>query len=112
MVDRIGDKWSMTVIVRLSAGTRRFTELEREIDGISRRMLTETLRRLERDGIIRRTVHPVVPPHVDYDLTPMGHGLVGAMTAFLAWAEDHVDAIDAARAAYDRRTAERPRRAR
>ncbi|MDX6433251.1 MAG: hypothetical protein QOE54_5617 [Streptosporangiaceae bacterium] len=102
ILDRVGDKWSLYVISRLGGGTKRFTELKREIDGISQRMLTVTLRGLERDGIISRTMYPVMPPRVDYTLTAMGHTLLDAVSTFVSWADDHVDEIDAARTVYDR----------
>ncbi|MEV3921689.1 winged helix-turn-helix transcriptional regulator [Actinomadura coerulea] len=103
ILDRIGDKWSLQVIAVLGERTRRFTELKREIDGISQRMLTVTLRGLERDGIVIRTVYPVVPPRVEYSLTPLGATLMDAAGTFVAWAEDHLGQIDAARAEYDAR---------
>ncbi|WP_242893940.1 winged helix-turn-helix transcriptional regulator [Actinomadura litoris] len=106
ILDRIGDKWSLQVIAMLGEGTKRFTELKREIDGISQRMLTVTLRGLERDGIVSRTVFPVMPPRVDYALTPLGATLLDAASALVGWAEAHLDEIDAARADYDTRTAE------
>src|SRR4051812_16189065 len=76
VLDRVGDKWSVLVIYLLGDGTRRFTELLRSIDGISQRMLTVTVRGLERDGLVTRTVHPVVPPRVDYALTTLGRTLL------------------------------------
>jgi DNA-binding HxlR family transcriptional regulator len=103
ILDRVGDKWSIAVIYALGATTKRFTELRREIDGISQRMLTATLRTLERDGLVRRTVHPVVPPRVDYELTDLGATLVGTVCTLMRWAVDHADEIDEARAAYDAR---------
>lgn len=101
LLDRLGDKWSLLIVELLGEGTRRFTELRREIDGISQRMLTLTLRRLERDGLVRRTVHPVVPPRVDYDLTPLGETLLDAVAPLVTWTRDHRDEIAAARAGYD-----------
>lgn len=101
LLDRLGDKWSLLVVELLGEGTRRFTELRREIDGISQRMLTLTLRRLERDGLVRRTVHPVVPPRVDYDLTPLGETLLDAVAPLVAWTRDHRAEIIAARDGYD-----------
>ena len=105
ILDRVGDKWSLFVIFRLGAGPRRFTELRHSVDGISQRMLTVTLRGLERDGIVTRTVHPVVPPRVDYELTKMGQALIDAVGSLMAWADAHLDDVDAARAAYDSRKA-------
>ena len=104
LLDRLGDKWSLLVVELLGEGTRRFTELRREIDGISQRMLTLTLRRLERDGLVRRTVHPVVPPRVDYDLTPLGETLLDAVAPLVTWTRDHRTEIAAARAGYDAET--------
>lgn len=108
ILDRVGDKWSLQVIARLGERTKRFTELKREIDGISQRMLTVTLRGLERDGIVTRTVYPVVPPRVEYSLTPMGATLMDAAHTLVTWAETHLSKIDAARAAYDARAAADP----
>lgn len=101
VLDRIGDKWSLLVLHLLSDRTRRFTELRNAIDGISQRMLTVTLRGLERDGMLTRTVHPVVPPRVDYTLTDLGHGLSATVTDLVRWAEDNRPHIDHARKAYD-----------
>ena len=103
LLDRLGDKWSLLVVELLGDGTKRFTQLLRQIDGISQRMLTVTLRGLERDGIVTRTVYPVVPPRVEYSLTPLGATLMDAAGTFVAWAEDHLGQIDAARAEYDAR---------
>lgn len=103
ILDRVGDKWSISVIYELGDTTMRFTELRRAIDGISQRMLTSTLRALERDGLVERTVHPVVPPRVDYRLTKLGLTLSETVCALMSWAYDHSDDIDEARAAYDRR---------
>ncbi|GAA4229324.1 DNA-binding HxlR family transcriptional regulator [Streptosporangium album] len=103
ILDRIGDKWSLHVISQLSDRTKRFTELRRDIDGISQRMLTVTLRGLERDGIISRTMYPVMPPHVEYALTPLGNTLLDTASTFISWAEKHVDEIETTRALYDAR---------
>jgi DNA-binding HxlR family transcriptional regulator len=105
ILDRIADKWSLLVIALLDRRTLRFTELRRRVDGISQRMLTVTLRQLERDGLVRRTVHPVVPPRVDYELTPLGVTLHDTIQALVTWTEAHQSEIAAARAAYDTRTA-------
>jgi DNA-binding HxlR family transcriptional regulator len=101
LLDRLGDKWSLLVVELLGGGTRRFSELRREIDGISQRMLTLTLRQLERDGLVTRTVHPVVPPRVDYELTALGASLLDAVAPLVAWARCHRDQIASARAEYD-----------
>lgn len=104
ILDRVADKWSLLVIALLDQQTMRFTELRREIDGISQRMLTVTLRQLERDGLVHRTVYPVVPPRVDYELTSLGATLHDTIQALVTWTEDHQREIAAARAAYDLRT--------
>lgn len=101
ILDRIADKWSLLVIALLDERSMRFTELRREIDGISQRMLARTLRHLERDGLVKRTVHPVVPPRVDYELTPLGTSLHSTIKALVTWTEEHQGQIAAARTAYD-----------
>jgi DNA-binding HxlR family transcriptional regulator len=105
LLDRLGDKWSLLVIGVLGDGTKRFGELRRRIDGISHRMLTVSLRGLERDGLVTRTVHATVPPRVEYTLTPMGRTLLDPVRALVDWAERHLPQIEAARAAYDQRAA-------
>jgi DNA-binding HxlR family transcriptional regulator len=105
ILDRVADKWSLLVIALLERRTLRFTELRHKIDGISQRMLTVTLRQLERDGLVERTVYPVVPPRVEYALTPLGCTLHDTIKALVTWTEAHQDEIAAARAAYDRRAA-------
>src|SRR5438552_16299163 len=105
ILDRIADKWSLLVICILADGVRRFSELRREIDGISQRMLTLTLRQLEREGLVDRKVFPVVPPRVDYKLTPLGSTLLDTIQSLVAWAGEHGNEIAAARAAYDARAA-------
>jgi DNA-binding HxlR family transcriptional regulator len=101
ILDRIGDKWSVYVIDALASGTRRFSELRREVDGISQRMLTVTLRALERDGLIVRHVYPVIPPRVEYSLTPLGRSLLAIVEALVAWSADHVNDVERARYHYD-----------
>jgi DNA-binding HxlR family transcriptional regulator len=101
VLDRIGDKWSVLVITLLGDGPMRFMELKRSIGMVSQRMLTRTLRGLERDGLITRTVHPMVPPRVDYELTPVGHGLQGLLADLATWAFAHAPEVASARAAYD-----------
>ena len=101
ILDRIGDKWSVYVIDELASGTRRFTELRRSIDGISQRMLTVTLRALERDGLIDRHAYPVIPPRVDYSLTPLGCSLLDIVEALTTWSNRHADDVEKARASYD-----------
>ena len=100
---RIGDKWSILTVMTLAGGTRRFNELKRAIDGISQRMLTLTLRGLERDGMVARRVYPTVPPRVDYTLTELGRSLCVPVLAFGSWVQDHLDEIDEARVAFDQR---------
>ncbi|WP_455432966.1 winged helix-turn-helix transcriptional regulator [Streptosporangium soli] len=101
ILDRVADKWSLLVIALLDRRVLRFTELRRKIDGISQRMLTVTLRQLERDGLVRRTVHPVVPPRVDYELTALGMTLHDTIQSLVTWTEKHQNEIAAARADYD-----------
>jgi len=101
ILDRIGDKWSLLVIALLDNESMRFTELKKTIDGISQRMLTVTLRQLERDGLVKRTVHPVVPPRVDYELTPLGVTLHATIQSLVNWTESHQAEIATARARYD-----------
>ena len=105
ILDRTADKWSLLVICVLADGTQRFSELRREIDGISQRMLTLTLRQLEREGLVTRTVFPVVPPRVDYELTQLGSTLLDTIQELVAWAGKHGNEIKDARAAYDSRAA-------
>ena len=103
LLDRLADKWSLLVVELLGSRGRRFSELRREIDGISQRMLTLTLRNLERDGLVLRTVHAIVPPRVDYELTPLGLSLLEMIQPLVAWTRTHRDEIAVARAAYDGR---------
>jgi DNA-binding HxlR family transcriptional regulator len=108
VLDRIGDKWAIYVVDRLGDGPRRFSELNRGIDGITGRMLTVTLRGLERDGIVTRTVHAAVPPRVDYELTELGRTLLETIGQLVAWADAHLGEIEAARAGYDARSCPPP----
>ena len=103
VLTRVGDKWSVLVVALLGDGAKRFNELKRMIDGISQRMLTLTLRGLERDGLVARTVFPTVPPRVEYALTPLGGTLLKTLTELANWATDNRDAISQARDDYDRR---------
>src|SRR5215472_6912691 len=105
LLDRLADKWSLLVVELLGGSTRRFSDLRREIDGISQRMLTLTLRQLERDGLVSRTVYPLVPPRVEYALTPMGATLLETIQPLVAWARAHRNEVAAARSAYDARIA-------
>jgi DNA-binding HxlR family transcriptional regulator len=101
ILSRIGDKWSVLIISRLGEGPRRFNEIKRMIGGISQRMLTLTLRNLERDGLVKRTVTPSVPPRVDYELTALGRDLLVPIAALSTWAIQHQTCILEARAQFD-----------
>lgn len=101
VLDRIGDTWSVLVVVLLGHGPLRYTELAKRIEGVSPKMLTQTLRGLERDGLITRTVHAVVPPRVDYELTKLGLSLLDLVGALENWAQTHIGDVQAARASYD-----------
>ena len=103
VLDRIADKWVTLVIASLADGPRRFSEVSRQLAGVSQKMLTQTLRTLERDGLVSRTVTPAVPVRVDYELTALGHSLLEPIRHLKAWAEDHVPEVRQAQAAYDRR---------
>ena len=101
VLNRVGDKWSMQVVMQLANGPKRFSELKRALDGVSQRMLTLTLRGLERDGLISRHVTPTIPPRVDYELTDIGNSLRDPVMALGAWALEHIDCIWAAQQRYD-----------
>src|SRR5215212_9591955 len=101
LLSRIGDKWTVLVVTTLAAGSKRFNELRREIPSGSQRMLTLTLRNLERDGLVSRTVTPTIPPRVDYELTELGRSLVEPLSGIERWALAHVGAIHEAQARYD-----------
>jgi DNA-binding HxlR family transcriptional regulator len=103
LLDRIGDKWTVMVIGALSEGPMRFNALLRLIGGVSQRMLTLTLRGLERDGMVARTVLPTTPPGVDYELTDLGHTLIQPLRELSSWAQKHRPAVDTARVAFDTR---------
>jgi DNA-binding HxlR family transcriptional regulator len=103
VVGRIGDRWTLLVLYALGRGTLRFSELRAEVEGISQRMLAQTLRGLERDGLVERRVYPVVPPKVEYTLTPLGTGLGKEIAGIRAWAYAHMDEIEAARSEFDAR---------
>jgi len=103
ILNRVGDKWSVLVVVLLGEGARRFNELKRSIDGISQRMLTSTLRGLERDGLVKRTVFPTNPPQVSYELTALGRTLLEPVTVLAVWAQGHRGEVMRARGAFERR---------
>ncbi len=100
-LDLIGDRWTMIVVKALSEGIHRYGALHRAIGGISQKMLTQTLRSLERDGLVLRTVYPVVPPKVEYALTPLGETLIEPLAVIGAWAERHMDEIVRTRQRHD-----------
>lgn len=102
ILSRIGDKWSVLVVMLLGEKAMRFNELRREIGGVSQKMLSSTLRGLERDGFVERTVHPTVPPRVDYALTDLGRDLLGPVDALGKYAIDNAERIEEARRRYDR----------
>lgn len=101
VLDKLGDKWSMLVILELSTGEHRFSGLKRQIPDISTKMLTQALRILQRDGLVSRAVHPTVPPAVSYRLTPMGESLLTPFGALVAWADANHPAVISARKAFD-----------
>ncbi|WP_454797490.1 winged helix-turn-helix transcriptional regulator [Novosphingobium lindaniclasticum] len=104
LIGRVADKWTLLVLEALEEqGESRFTALARIVPGISQKMLTQTLRQMERDGFVHRTVHPVIPPRVDYRLTPLGHSLGEAFCGVWLWAEGNLETVSSARAAFDAR---------
>jgi DNA-binding HxlR family transcriptional regulator len=103
VLDRIADKWASLLVILLAERPHRFGELKRRIDGISQKMLTQTLRNLERDGLVNRQAFATVPVTVEYSLTPLGQSLVGPVSAIRAWAETHIEAVLAAQAEAERR---------
>lgn len=107
LLDRIGDRWTVLVIGSLAEGPRRFTELARRIDGVSQKMLTQTLRGLERDGIVTRTVHPEIPPRVEYRLTERGQSLQAPLHALEEWAKANMGGVLDSRADADAATGAR-----
>lgn len=109
VLSRVGDKWTILVVKLLGDGPLRFNEIRKRIDGISQRMLTLTLRALERDGFVTRTVFPISPPRVDYELTPLGRSLLEPVQRLGDWAIENMDGIEAARRRFDAATeAEKP----
>jgi DNA-binding HxlR family transcriptional regulator len=101
LLSRIGDKWTVLVVATLGDGSKRFNELRREIPSVSQRMLTLTLRNLERDGVVSRTVTPTIPPRVDYELTDLGHSLLKPIMALTQWALDNIVEIHGSQARFD-----------
>lgn len=102
MLERVADKWTLLVIEALEeAGTLRFSRLREQVGGVSQKMLTKTLRQLERDGLVTRTVHPVVPPQVDYSLTKLGASLAEAVCGLWLWVEKHAERVEKSRQAFD-----------
>jgi len=106
MLGRIGDKWSVIVICRLCGSPRRFNDLRRVTEGITQRMLSSTLRHLERDGLVTRTVHPTVPPQVEYALTESGESLHEILYQLVEWTEERIDIIQRAQSEYDEAAAD------
>ncbi|UIJ61458.1 helix-turn-helix transcriptional regulator [Amycolatopsis acidiphila] len=104
VLERVGDKWSVIVVCQLAGRTRRFNELRRLCHPINQRMLSTTLRALERDGLVTRTMHPTVPPRVEYALTTRGRSVLGLARGLAVWAEENHADIQRSRAAYDART--------
>ena len=104
LLDRIGDRWTVLVIGALADAPLRYTALATRIEGISQKMLTQTLRALERDGLVIRTVLPVIPPHVEYELSPLGADLLATVSVLERWAIRHIDDVESARGAYDARS--------
>jgi DNA-binding HxlR family transcriptional regulator len=101
VVGRIGDKWSLLVLYALATGTKRFSQLRLEVEGISQKMLTQTLRGLERDGLVHRQAYPTIPPKVEYQLTPLGNSLEDVVATVRQWAYTHMDEISDSRDQYD-----------
>lgn len=102
LIDRVADKWTMMIIEALTEhGEVRFTKLSELVQGISYKMLTQTLRQMEREGLVVRTVHPVIPPKVEYRLTDLGLSLSAAFCGVWIWAEKHIEEVEAARAVFD-----------
>lgn len=101
VLNRIADKWTVLVVSSLEGGTKRFSTLRREIGGVSQKMLTQTLRGLERDGLVTRTIYPAVPPKVEYSLTSLGRTLVVLLDTVRVWSEAHIEEVLKAQATYD-----------
>lgn len=104
VLDLVAEKWKLSVICVLAAGTSRYSELQRALPGVTPKMLTQTLRSLERDGILTRLVYPIVPPHVEYNLTPLGKSLYAALGNLLDWGRQHLPEVEAMRVQTDAQT--------
>lgn len=104
VLDRIADKWTVLILGLLEDGPRRFSALQRGLDGISQKMLTQTLRDLERDGLVSRTVFPEIPPHVEYELTALGRTLSEPIAVVRHWAEKYIGEVTIAQQSYDKRS--------
>jgi DNA-binding HxlR family transcriptional regulator len=109
VLDLLANKWTMLVVCALENGPLRFGELRRRLDGITQKMLTQTLRGLERDGLVSRTVYPTIPPRVDYAITELGHNVAGLLDAIRVWSERHINDVFDARQTYDERAGREPR---
>jgi DNA-binding HxlR family transcriptional regulator len=103
VIGRVGDKWSLLVLYALATGTKRFSQLRSEVEGISQKMLTQTLKAMERDGMVHRHAYATIPPKVEYSLTSLGQSLGSAVAVVRQWAYAHMDEITAARETYDQR---------
>lgn len=103
LLDRIGDRWTVLVIGALEDGPQRFSQLARRVDGVSQKMLTQTLRALEADGLVLRTAHPEIPPRVEYELTELGRSLLEPLGALVSWASEHMGEVRASRELAERR---------
>ncbi|MFG1694432.1 winged helix-turn-helix transcriptional regulator [Nonomuraea sp. NPDC049309] len=108
VLNRVGDKWTLAVVNELGAGPRRFNEVRRGVPGISQRMLTRTLRVLERDGLVVRSIYAEVPPRVEYELTPLGRTLLERVSGLIDWAVEHHEDVESARGRYDTRHTDLP----
>jgi DNA-binding HxlR family transcriptional regulator len=106
VLDRLADKWALLILDRLGQETLRFNQLRRDIKGVSQKVLSQTLKKLERDGLVSRTVYPTVPVSVEYALTPLGRTLTDSVSALAHWAEHNMDAVIAAQQAYDAESVE------
>jgi len=110
LLDRIGDRWSVLTIGTLADGPQRYSVIANRVQGVSQKMLTQTLRALERDGLVTRTVFPEIPPHVEYELTDAGRSLRSVLEPLERWATTHMAAVEVARDEYDTARSESPRR--